>query len=70
VVILQYNMNAKEFQIGSKEKLLNRSEKGNFLALHTESCSMHGEGVVNLGLELGDVAVDAVGIVDYNQNNR
>ncbi len=65
---LQYNMNAKEFQIGSKEKLLNRSEKDNFLALHTESCSMHGEGVVNLGLELGDVAVDAVGIVDYNQS--
>lgn len=65
---LQYNMNAKEFQIGSKEKLLNRSEKDNFLALHTESCSMHGEGVVNLGLELGNVAVDAVGIVDYNQS--
>jgi hypothetical protein len=65
---LQYNMNAKEFQIGSKEKLLNRSEKGNFLALHTESCSLHGEGVVDLGLDLGDVAVDAVGIVDYNQS--
>ena len=65
---LQYNNNAREFQIGSKEKLLNRSEKGNFLALHTESCSIHGEGVVDLGLELGDVAVDAVGIVDYNQS--
>jgi hypothetical protein len=64
---LQYNMNAKEFQIGSKEKLLNRSEKGNFLALHTESCSLNGEGVVNLGMDYGDVIVDAVGVVNYNQ---
>lgn len=65
---LQYNMNAKEFQIGSKEKLLNRSEKGNFLALHTESCSLNGEGVVNLGMDYGDVIVDAVGVVNYNQS--
>ncbi|MFN5877790.1 MAG: hypothetical protein ACK44B_02910, partial [Flavobacteriales bacterium] len=65
---LQYNINAKEFQIGSKEKLLNRSEKGNFIALHTESCSMNGEGVVDLGMDFGDVVVDAVGVVNYNQS--
>jgi hypothetical protein len=65
---LQYNQNAKEFQIASKEKLLNRSEKGNFLALHTESCSLHGEGVIDLGMDYGDVKVDAVGVVDYNQS--
>ena len=67
--LLQYDNNAKEFQIGSKEKLLNRSEKGNFLALHTESCSMQGMGVVNLGLDLGDMSVDAVGVVNYNQES-
>ncbi len=64
---LQYNYSAKEFQIASKEKLLNRTEKGNFLALHTESCSLNGMGVVNLGMDYGDVAVDAVGVVNYNQ---
>jgi hypothetical protein len=65
---LQYNESAKEFQIGSKEKLLNRSEKGNFLALHTESCSLNGEGKVNLGFDYGDVIIDAVGVVNYNQS--
>jgi len=30
---------------------------------------MHGEGVVNLGLDLGDMTVDAVGVVDYDQNS-
>lgn len=66
--LLQYDFNAKEFQIGSKEKLLNRNEAGNFVSLHTESCSMEAEGVINMGMDYGDVSVDAVGKVSYNQN--
>lgn len=65
---LQYNQGAKEFQIGSKEKLINRTEKGNFIALHTESCSMNGDGVIELGMDFGEVDVDAVGVVNYNQS--
>lgn len=64
---LQYSPQSKEFQIGSKEKLINRGEKGNYLALHTESCSMNGDGVISLGMDYGDVQVDAVGVVNYNQ---
>jgi hypothetical protein len=65
---LQYNTDAKEFQIGSRDKLINRLEKGNFIALHTESCSMNGDGEVSLGMDFGDVNVDAVGVVNYNQS--
>lgn len=68
--LLQYNFEAKEFQIGSKEKLVNRNEKGNFIALHTESCSMNGDGIVNLGMDLGDMTVDAVGTVNYDQSTN
>ena len=64
---LQYDAISKEFQIASKEKLINREEKGNYIALHTESCSMNGDGVISLGMDFGDVNVDAVGIVNYNQ---
>lgn len=67
--VLQYDFSAKEFQIGPKEKLLNRNEPGNFIALHTESCSMNGEGKINMGMDYGDVTVDAVGTVIYNQQN-
>lgn len=67
--VLTYDFNAKEFQIASREKLINRSEKGNFLSLKTETCSMFGEGVVNLGMDHGDVSVKTVGIVDYNQKS-
>lgn len=66
--LLQYNADAKEFQIGSKEKLLNRAEKGSFLSLHTETCSLHGEGRIGLGMDFGDVLVDAVGSADYDQS--
>jgi hypothetical protein len=66
---LQYNSVAKEFQIASKDKLLNRAEKGNFLSLHTESCSLNGEGVVDLGMDYGDVGIDLVGIAQYDQTS-
>lgn len=65
--LLQYNAQAKEFQIGSAEKLANRSEKGNFIALHTGSCSMNGEGAIDLGMNYGSVKVDAIGVANYNQ---
>lgn len=64
---LQFNEDAKEFQIGSLEKLINRMENGNFIALHTESCSMNGEGEISLGMDFGDVEVNSVGVVNYNQ---
>lgn len=66
--LLQYNFDAKEFQIGSADKLINRNSKGNFLALHTESCSMNGDGKINLGMNYGDVTVDAIGVANYNQS--
>lgn len=65
---LQYNSDAKEFQIGSRDKLVNRLENGNFIALHTESCSMNGDGEISLGMDFGDAEVDAVGVVNYNQS--
>ena len=64
--LLQYNADAKEFQIGSADKLLNRGEVGSFLSLHTESCIMNGDGQINLGMNYGDVSVSSVGILNYD----
>lgn len=66
---LMYNADASEFQIGSKEKLINRGAKGNFIALHTQSCSMNGDGIVNLGMDYGDVGLETVGNVNYDQGS-
>ena len=65
--LLQYNFDSKEFQIGSADKLVNRKAVGNFIALNTETCSMSGDGKINLGMDYGDISVDAIGTASYNQ---
>lgn len=64
--LLQYNMDAKEFQIGSPDKLLNRGEVGNYFSLHTETCMLNGDGKIDLGMNYGDVKVSSVGVINYD----
>tara|TARA_B110000285_G_scaffold40457_1_gene44254 strand:+ start:1726 stop:6309 length:4584 start_codon:yes stop_codon:yes gene_type:complete len=64
---LQYNYDASQFEISTRDKLVNMNEKGNYLALHTESCSLNGMGVIDLGMSFGDVIVENVGTINYNQ---
>jgi hypothetical protein len=64
---LRYDFDASEFQIASKEKFVNRNAPGNYISLHTKSCSMQGDGEVNLGGYYGDLSFKPVGIVNYNQ---
>ena len=64
---LQYNADSKEFQIGSQDKLVNRGEKGNYIALNTKTCSMEGDGIISLGMDFGVPNVETVGTVSYNQ---
>ncbi|MFA5575472.1 MAG: hypothetical protein WC994_10560 [Brumimicrobium sp.] len=66
---LQYNKERSEFQISSKEKLVNRNEPGNFISLHTTSCSLNGDGKISLGMDFGDVQTDAYGVVNYSQES-
>ncbi|HNR85703.1 MAG TPA: hypothetical protein PKN38_03770, partial [Taishania sp.] len=65
---LMYDNSTKEYQIASKEKLINRSAKGNFLSMNTETCALFAEGIINLGMDHGDVTVSTAGMVDYNSN--
>lgn len=67
---LEFNPDAKEFQIANREKLISRGEKGNYISLHTESCSMNGDGIIDLGMDYGNMEVDAVGVLNYNQANE
>ncbi len=67
--LLQYNYGSNQFEIASKDKLINQGEAGNYLALHTESCSMNGMGVIDLGMDFGDVTVESVGVVNYDQKS-
>jgi len=64
--VLSYNDQAKEYRIASAEKLINRAEKGNYISLHTQSCSMKGDGIVDLAINVPDVELKTVGTIEYN----
>ncbi|PWH81445.1 hypothetical protein [Brumimicrobium oceani] len=65
--LLQYNGSTKEYQISNKEKLVNRNEKGNYISLHTETCSLNGDGDINLGMDFGTLDVTSIGEVNYDE---
>lgn len=64
--VLTYNKQASEFRIATEDKLINRAEKGNYISLHTKSCSMNGDGRIDLQVDLPDVSFDPIGTVNYN----
>lgn len=68
--VLNYNEAANEFRIASPEKLINRNEKGNYISLHTQSCSMEGDGLVDLSMDLPGVEFKTYGTVNYDQANK
>ena len=64
--VLTYNSQSSEYRIAGTEKLINRSEKGNYISLHTKSCSMKGDGIIDLAVDIPDVELYTVGTVNYN----
>ena len=64
---LFYDTPSKEYRIASKEKLNEFSLTGNYLSLKSDSCTVYGEGKMGaLGLDIGQVKVDAVGNVYHD----
>lgn len=68
--VLNYNEEASEFRIASPEKLINRNEKGNYISLHTQSCSMEGDGLVDLAMELPGVEFKTYGTFNYDMATK
>jgi len=63
---LYYNHGKMQYQIGSKDKLLDQNSAGNLLTLHRENCELYGEGKINLGANLGQMKLTTVGNVLHN----
>jgi hypothetical protein len=58
------------YEIASKERLLNRDTTGNYLCFYTSNCSEYGEGKINLGIELGQMKLAAIGNMSFNWNSK
>ncbi len=64
---LYYDKTTEEYKISNKDKLQEMSFNGNFLSLSTKSCKIYGEGKINIGAQLGQVSINAAGLVTHNQ---
>lgn len=67
---LQYNHSSKEYQISNLDKLVNRNEKGNYLSLHTGTCSLRGDGKISLGMDFDQATVETYGTVNYENKTK
>jgi hypothetical protein len=67
---LQYNYEAQEYRISTQEKLINRGEVGDYIALHTPSCGLNGDGRINLGMLTPGVEIDAVGVINFDPKTK
>jgi hypothetical protein len=59
--VLTYDKKTKEYLVGSRDKLRERNLTGNLIALNTQNCQVRGEGMMNFGLNLGQVKMNTVG---------
>jgi hypothetical protein len=63
---LHYDKTKKIYEIGSKEKIMDKTEPGNYLWFHRKYCQLYGEGDIDLGVDLGQVKVKTVGSIMHN----
>lgn len=58
---LVFDKPSQEYRVANKEKLVERSLPGNYIAFSTRNCSVTGEGKMNLGTDLGQVKLVPIG---------
>jgi hypothetical protein len=63
---IQFNDQANEFQIGTKERLNKKDSLSNLLALHLGTCFLTGIGDISLGMNFGEVTINGYGKIEYN----
>ncbi len=66
---LGFDKEKKEYQISSKEKLVENSLPGNYLSLGTTNCLVYGEGKLDIGADFGQVKVTTAGNATHNTIN-
>ncbi len=63
---LTFNSNLQAYQIAPKDKLQDMDASGNILSFYQGNCNMRGEGLVNLGAELGQIKQIATGAIEQD----
>jgi len=65
---LHFDNESQEYRISNKEKLQGAIVGGNYVSLSNE-CIARGQGLLNMGVDLGQVELTPLGTVEHNMNN-
>ena len=67
---LYYDKATQYYKIGSKERFLDPAVTGNYVSLNRETCSLYGEGLMDIGANFGQMTHTTVGngIFDVSNN--
>ncbi len=68
--LLEYNKVKKTYEVASDAKLKQNNLPGNFVSLNTESCSLDGQGTLNLSDDLGQFDMKTIGKLNYDPANE
>ncbi|HAN18093.1 MAG: hypothetical protein A2X13_03970 [Bacteroidetes bacterium GWC2_33_15] len=63
---LFYNKNSRKYIIAEKSKILNPDTTGSLVNLNKDFCLLHGEGIINPGIELGQVKMSPAGSFNHD----
>lgn len=61
-----FDKGSGKYKIGSREKLADESNTGNFLTLNTITCELYGEGKLNLAVDFGQLSMATTGNITHN----
>jgi len=67
--VLMYDESAKEYLVGSPEKLRERALPGNIVAMNVNSCQLRGDGRYSFGANLGQVEAEPIGTFENNTSD-
>ncbi len=63
---LNFDREKNIYKIAKKEKLLDRKLSGNYIEFNKDLCNFKGEGKLDLGLNLGQIQLDAAGMANQD----
>lgn len=63
---LYFNKNSSKYIIAEKAKIHNPDTIGSLVNLHQKFCLLHGEGIFNPGIELGQVKLSPAGSLNHD----
>lgn len=58
------------YKVGSKEKLLSADTSGNMVSLQKDFCISYSEGVIDFGVDLGQVKLETIGSITHNNEEE